>query len=185
MSVLERVGVDEAVRRVQEALGSSASEVRANFEYVDVVTDPSNLVAVMTTLRDAEGLRCRYFSFLSAVDYSEFPVDEGEESRELELLVHVYSPEHVVKVVVHVPLPMAGAAVPSISGVYGGAIWHERECHEMYGIDFEGHPRLVGIYLPEDFEGHPGLKSFKLPTRALVKDWPGAKDPDEAAAGGR
>jgi NADH:ubiquinone oxidoreductase subunit C len=55
----------------------------------------------------------------------------------------------------------------------------------MYGIDFEGHPRLVGLYLPEDFDGHPGLRSFKLPSRSLVKEWPGAKDPDEAAAGGR
>jgi NADH:ubiquinone oxidoreductase subunit C len=55
----------------------------------------------------------------------------------------------------------------------------------MFGIDFEGHPRLVNLYLTEDFEGNPGLKSFKLPARTTVKDWPGAKDPEEAAAGGR
>ena len=48
---------------------------------------------------------------------------------------------------------------------------------------FEGHPRLVGLYLPEDFDGHPGLKSFKLPTRTLVKAWPGAKDPAAASSG--
>ena len=56
--------------------------------------------------------------------------------------------------------------------------------HLEYGIDFEGHPQLVHLYLPEDFEGHPGLKSFKLPGRTTVKPWPGAKDPEEAAAGG-
>jgi NADH:ubiquinone oxidoreductase subunit C len=100
-------------------------------------------------------------------------------------LIHVYSPQYGIQVFVHVPVELSGATVPSISGIYGGAIWHERECHEMFGIDFEGHPRLVGLYLPEDFEGHPGLRSFKLPTRTLVKPWPGAKDPDEAAAGGR
>jgi NADH-quinone oxidoreductase subunit C len=54
----------------------------------------------------------------------------------------------------------------------------------MFGIDFEGHPGLINLYLPEDFDGHPGLRSFKLPSR-FVKDWPGAKDPEEAAGGGR
>lgn len=185
MSLLEKVGVEDALGRVKDALGDKATSVTTNFDSVEVQCERGNLVAVMTTLRDAGGIRCRYFSFLSAVDYSEYPVEDGEQPRELELLVHVYSPEHVLRVTVHVLCELSGAVLPSLSGVYGGAIWHERECAEMYGIDFEGHPRLVGLYLPEDFEGHPGLKSFKLPTRSLVKDWPGAKDPDEAAAGGR
>ena len=184
MTVTERVQGDEAVTRVRNALGELATEVRANAEHVDVWTTPSNYVEVITKLRDAEDLRFRFFTFLSAIDWSEYPVEEGEETRELELLVHLYAPEHATHVSIRVPLPF-GATCPSISDVFGGAIWHERECWEMFGIEFEGHPRLVGLYLPEDFDGHPGLKSFKLPTRTLVKDWPGAKDPDEAAAGGR
>jgi NADH:ubiquinone oxidoreductase subunit C len=186
MPVIEKVSPEEALRRVQDTLGATVS-ARLNFEAVDVTCDRSSLVDVLTTLRDTEGLRCRFFSFLSAVDRSEYPLDEGEQAPEfpLEVLVHVYSPEYVIHCFVHVPVELTGAVVPTITGVYGGAIWHERECHEMYGIDFEGHPRLVGLYLPEDFEGHPGLRSFKLPTRSLVKPWPGAKDPDEAAAGGR
>ena len=182
MAVTERVQGEEAVTRVRDALGSLATEVRQNAEQVDLSTTPESYVEVMTKLRDAEGIRCRFFTFLSAIDWSEYPVEEGEETRELELLVHVYSPEHTTHVTVRVPLAF-GASCPSITGVYGGAIWHERECHEMFGIEFEGHPRLVGLYLPEDFEGHPGLKSFKLPTRTLVKPWPGAKDPEEAAGG--
>lgn len=182
MSIIERVQGEEAVTRVRDALGSLATEVRQNVEQVDLSTTPENYVEVMTKLRDAEGLRCRFFTFLSAIDWSEYPVEEGEETRELELLVHVYSPEHTTHVTVRVPLAF-GATVPSITDVYGGAIWHERECYEMFGIEFEGHPRLVGLYLPEDFEGNPGLKSFKLPTRTLVKPWPGAKDPEEAAGG--
>lgn len=184
MPVVERVQGDAAVERVRSALGELATDVQPNRDHVHVWTTPENYRRVMTTVRDAEGLRCRFFSFLSAIDWSEFPVEEGEETRELELLVHVYSPEHATQVAVRVPLAF-GATVASIADVYGGAIWHERECWEMFGIVFEGHPRLVGLYLPEDFEGHPGLKSFKLPTRTLVKAWPGAKDPDEAAAGGR
>ena len=184
MPVVERVQGDAAVERVRSALGGLATDVRPNLDHVHVWTTPESYPEVMRTLRDADGLRCRFFSFLSAIDWSEYPVEEGEEARELELLVHVYSPEHAMQVAVRVPLAFGGT-VPSITDVYGGAIWHERECWEMFGIAFDGHPRLVGLYLPEDFDGHPGLKSFKLPTRTLVKAWPGAKDPDEAAAGGR
>lgn len=184
MAVVDRVQGEAAVARVRDALGSLAGDVKDNLGHVHVTTTPENYVEVMTKLRDTEGIRCRFFTFLSAIDWSEYPVEEGEETGELELLVHVYSPEHATHVAVRVSLGF-GATCPSISHVYGGAIWHERECWEMFGIVFEGHPRLVGLYLPEDFEGHPGLKSFKLPTRTLVKAWPGAKDPDEAAAGGR
>ena len=184
MSVVEKVQGEAAVARVRDALGDLATEVRDNLGHVHVTTTPENYVEVMTRLRDTDGLRCRFFTFLSAIDWSEYPYEEGEQKKELELLVHVYSPDHATHVSVRVPLSFGGTC-PSISGLYGGAIWHERECWEMFGIEFEGHPHLVKLYLPEDFEGHPLLKSFKLPGRTLVKEWPGAKDPDEAAAGGR
>ena len=46
--------------------------------------------------------------------------------------------------------------------VYAGADWHERECWEMYGIVFDGHPALRHLYLPAEFEGHPLRKDFPL-----------------------
>ena len=180
MPVLERVAAEDALARVQTALGDKASEARINHGSVDLTCSPGDLPVVARTLRDADGVRCRFFTFLSAVDRSEVADDPGG----LEVLLHVYSPDYTIHATVHVPVDADEPRCPSISGVYEGALWHERETHEMYGIDFEGHPRLVNLYLPEDFEGHPGLRSFKLPTR-VVKDWPGAKDPEEAAAGGR
>ena len=49
--------------------------------------------------------------------------------------------------------------------MYAGANWHERETHEMFGIDFAGHTDLRNIYLPTDFEGHPLRKDFPLLAR--------------------
>ena len=184
------VAPDDALNLVRDALGGKASETGLNFGQVEVTCSPENLVEVMTTLRDHEELRCRFFTFLSGVDRSTFgggeedEAKEGETHRGLEILVHVYSPERVFHVNVHVPLPMERAVCPSITGVYAGAHWPERETWEMFGVHFSGHPKLVNLYLPEDFDGHPLLKSFKLPSR-IVKEWPGAKDPEEAAAGGR
>jgi NADH-quinone oxidoreductase subunit C len=178
--VLERVSAEEALSRVQSALGDAVSDATVNHGSVDVTCAPERFVEVVRTLRDAEGIRCRFFTFLSAVDRSEFADNPGG----LEVLCHVYSPELTIHVTIHVPVDAESPRCPSITEIYRGASWHERECYEMYGIDFEGHPRLVNLYLPEDFEGNPGLRSFKLPSR-IVKDWPGAKDPEEAAAGGR
>jgi NADH-quinone oxidoreductase subunit C len=178
--ILERVSAEDALGRVQAALGDKASEAHVNHGAVDLTCAPENIVEVATALRDTDGIRCRFFSFLSGVDRSEVADNPGG----LEVLLHLYSPDFAFHVTVHVPVDADDARCPSITDVFRGALWHERECHEMYGIDFEGHPRLVNLYLPEDFEGRPGLRSFKLPGR-IVKDWPGAKDPEEAAAGGR
>jgi len=79
--------------------------------------------------------------------------------------------------------PHAESWVP----VYPGADWHERECWEMYGIVFDGHPALRHLYLPSGFEGHPLRKDFPLLARE-VKPWPGLVDvepmPEAAGAEG-
>jgi NADH-quinone oxidoreductase subunit C len=186
MPVLERVAPEVALERVTGALGDLATEVRLNFDQVDVICEPRNFPTVMEKVRDAEGIECRFFTFLSGVDRTVFGgPDDKEKHGGLEVLCHVYSPDHAIHVNVHVPVDLERPACPTITGVYVGANWHERECHEMFGIHFEGHPNLVNLYLPEDFEGNPLRKSFRLPARSFVKDWPGAKDPEEAAAGGR
>lgn len=76
-----------------------------------------------------------------------------------------------------------GLPVPSLTRVFGGAAWHERETHEMFGIDFDGFDDGTGLglrplLLPDGFEGTPLRKSFVLAARA-VKPWPGAKEPGE------
>ena len=183
MALAQRVSPDEALERVRAALGDSVTDGRIDFGQVHVVVEPAKLADAARILKEELGFV--FFTFLSAIDWTAF---EGRESEGLELLVHLYAPDSATHVNVRVPLGVPGEkaiSCQSITGVFKGALWHEREMHDMFGIGFEGHPHLVNLYLPEDFEGHPLLKSFQLPSRALVKPWPGAKDPDEAAAGGR
>jgi NADH-quinone oxidoreductase subunit C len=174
------VAPEDALARLEETVWPKIRDAHINHGQLDLTCDPNNLLEVMEVLRDDETLGCRFFTFLSCVDRSEFTGSPGG----LEVLIHVYSPDHVIHANVHVPVDAEAPACPSISPLYAGAVWHEREAHEMFGVVFPGHPNLVNLYLPEDFEGHPLLKSFKLPGRH-VKEWPGAKDPEEAAAGGR
>ena len=183
--VQQRVDHEPARVHLEEEFGNRLSNLHLNFGQLDLTVQPHDLLEVVTFLRDASGFRMRFFTFLSAVDRSEFgPADAEDKPHPLEVLIHLYSPDHRLHANIHVPVDPAHPTCPSITRLFGAANWAERETHEMFGIDFEGHPGLTNLYLPEDFEGHPGLKSFKLPSR-MVKDWPGAKDPEEAAAGGR
>ena len=88
-------------------------------------------------------------------------------------------------VVLKADLPDDDLRIASLVRLYAGANWHERECWEMFGITFDGHPGLRHLYLPGAFEGFPLRKDFPLLAR-LVKPWPGIVDvepmPDDPAA---
>lgn len=65
------------------------------------------------------------------------------------------------RVVVRIRTPRDNPKVPTITEIYTGANWHERETHDFFGIDFVGHPHLIPLLLPEDADFHPLLKDFK------------------------
>ena len=137
---------------------------------VDVA--PSQWVAAVSTARDQLG--CDFFDWLSAVD----ELEQG-----YRIVVHVWSTADKHGVLIRTLLPKDAPTIDSIVGVYAGADWHERETHEMFGIDVAGHPNLAPLLLPTEFEGHPLRKDFILASR-VAKPWPGAKEPGESAADG-
>jgi NADH-quinone oxidoreductase subunit C len=65
------------------------------------------------------------------------------------------------RVVIRTRVDRKNPIVPSITGIYAGANWHERETHDFFGIKFAGHPHLIPLLLPEDADFHPLLKDFK------------------------
>jgi NADH-quinone oxidoreductase subunit C len=65
------------------------------------------------------------------------------------------------RVVLRTRTSRSNPLLPTITGVYSGASWHERETHDFFGIIFEGHPHLIPLLLPEDADFHPLLKDFK------------------------
>jgi len=94
------------------------------------------------------------------------------------VVAHLATPDLRDHLLLRTPVPAGDPALPTATGVYRGAAWHERETHEMFGIGFDGHPRLAPLLLPDGFEGHPLRKDFVLAARA-AKEWPGVKEPGE------
>jgi NADH:ubiquinone oxidoreductase subunit C len=82
-------------------------------------------------------------------------VDTGSELQMIYRLVSLHTGQHLL---LCVGLPRAGARIPSLSAIYGGADWLEREVYDLFGVRFEGHPNLQRILLTDDWEGYPLLK---------------------------
>ncbi len=63
---------------------------------------------------------------------------------------------------IKVPVEEGDARVDTVSGVWGTANWHERECWDLMGIEFRNHPDLRRILMPDEYEGHPLRKDFPV-----------------------
>ncbi len=138
--------------------------------YGDVTVDvpAARWVEAVTAARDELGLT--FFDWLSAVD---------ELAGGFSVVCHLADPVGPAHLLVRTRVPAAEPALATVTGVFRGASWHERETFEMFGIDFVGHPALLPLLLPAGFEGRPLRKDFVLAARA-AKAWPGGKEPGEA-----
>ena len=100
-----------------------------------------------------ETLGCRFFSFMSASDWKEAG---------LEVVAKVDNTTTNLSLIVKSKLGPGVTRCASLVPVYRGADWMERECYDMFGITFEGHPDLTRILMPDDWEGHPLRKDFGI-----------------------
>ena len=100
-------------------------------------------------------LKCRFFSFSSAVDWKE---------KGLEMVARIENLDDGVAVMMKTRLGPGVSACASLTPIYRGANWMERECYDMFGVHFEGHPDLRRILLGDDWVGHPLLKSYAVDT---------------------
>ena len=159
---------------VAEAVGG---EAEINFDSIKVRVASEAWVRTHTIARD--DLDLVFFSWLSAIDWANEVAagdplnDEIEEH--IELLTAVSDVTDGQLVVFSTKLDSTSPTVASLTDTYAGADWHEREAFEMFGIDFEGHPNLSHLYLPDAFVGNPLRKSYPLLSRE-VKPWPGKVD---------
>ena len=185
--------------RFEAALGEAALESVANFgvPVVRVRRDSWRRAAeICRTDLDLD-----YLSYIAGIDWMPAPKEGGDEAGgdtsspvqptettygvagsegRFQVFAHVQSVRRHTALTLKVDIADAtpeggGMLAESWVPVYPGADWHERECWEMFGITFEGHPAIRHLYLPDQFEGHPLRKDFPLLAR-VVKPWPGLVD---------
>ncbi len=117
--------------------------------HLDVVVLPGQVVAAATLL-DQHGFT---IDTVTGVDWI------AEE--QMEVVYDFFHTETAFRVVVRSRVPRGAPEMPTISEVFPGANWHERETHDFFGIRFLGHPNLTPFLLPEDADYHPLRKDFQ------------------------
>jgi NADH-quinone oxidoreductase subunit C len=151
-----RATIDLAAARdaIAARLGDRA-RVSTLHDMVVIDVDAAKLVEVATVVRDDPSTRCDLYAVNAGVDTG----------TELRSVTFVRGIETHVFVMLRTPCDPTEPHVPSLSSVWVGANWCERETYDMFGIIFDDHPDLRRIFLEESFPGHPMRKSF-LPPRS-------------------
>ncbi|MBI4218620.1 MAG: NADH-quinone oxidoreductase subunit C [Chloroflexi bacterium] len=138
--------------RVLESFGPA---IGADIDEVTCKVPRDSVRDACQVLKSDPRMAFDYLRLLTVVDYL-------EASHELEVVYHLYSLPVRHKMVLKARVPEADPWIPSVTSVWRGANWYEREMRDLFGVDFRGHPDLRRLILPDDFEGHPGRKSYPL-----------------------
>ena len=129
--------------------GPKLTDYKTKGYHLDVELAPDKVVAAVEILN-----RENFFiESITGVDW----IDD----QQLEAVYDFNHFDELCRVVIRTRTDRSNPAIPTISHIYQGANWHERETHDFFGIKFTGHPNLEPLLLPEDADFHPLLKDFK------------------------
>ena len=147
--------IEKVVHALRERLGDAFEGVSEFRDDVIVTVGRDAIVDAATFLRDNE--ECP-FPLCEDV----FSIDAYTRTKRFEVNYHFFSITQKVRIHLKVRVDEDAAVVPSITGVYPGAGWYEREAYDMVGVEFSGHPDLRRMYMPEEFEYYPLRKDYPL-----------------------
>lgn len=129
--------------------GPRETDYKAVGYHLDVSLPPDKIVAAAEILN-------RESFFIEAITGVDW-LDENQ----MEVVYDFNHFDELCRVVIRSRLDRTNPEIPTISHIYQGADWHERETHDFFGIKFTGHPNLIPLLLPEDADFHPLRKDFK------------------------
>ncbi len=144
---------------VAKALGSSLLSADLAYGELTLKVAAEDIVSALTTLRDDPETRFVNFIDVCGVDWPARP-------KRFDVVYHLLSPYKNTRVRVKVEADDI-TPVPSVTGVFPGALWFEREAYDLYGVLFSGHPDLRRLLTDYGFDGHPLRKDF--PTTGFVE----------------
>lgn len=145
-------------RALEEARPGAVTEVLSSRGELILRVERASLVELCRFLREDREWNFDFLAALSGVDWI------GRSPR-FEVVYQLRSLPRNLRVSLKVAVPDDTLTVPSVTGVWKGADWLEREVYDLYGIIFEEHPNLRRIMMPDDWEGHPYRKDFPLEGR--------------------
>ena len=133
-----------------EVLKDLAPQAGALNDIPQISVDKSHTLEACRLIKDDPRIAAQMLLCLACVDYSEY--------FQMVYILQSLEPERTL--VLRTDVPYSDATVPSVTSVWRAADWYEREAHDLFGVDFDGHPDMSPLLLYEGFEGFPGRKEF-------------------------
>jgi NADH-quinone oxidoreductase subunit C/D len=155
-----------AARVLSEALGDNVLSIEDFRGDLAITVERKTWVEAVRLLRDHPELGYELFLDLCGVDF----LDREDRPERFEVVLHLYSVSHKHHVRLKTPVPESDPKVDTITDVFRGASWFEREAWDLYGIVFEGHPKLIRLLTHDSFVGHPLRKDYPTARRFVLKD---------------
>jgi NADH-quinone oxidoreductase subunit C len=150
----------QVAEKISGQFGSAGVTAAIEDESVRVVAPRSVITQVLRFVKGEADIAGTYLRNLTAVDWTD----------RFEIIYHIKSMRWGHKIEVRTEAPRTHPIVPSAVGVWLAADWQEREVYDLFGVEFEGHPRLSRILLADDWEGHPLRKDY--PIQGPLKEEP-------------
>ncbi len=152
----DATGLELVAQRVRDNVADDAV-VETDFSHgrATLEVKPSAVHDVLSWLRDRDD---EPYGFLSSVHGCDYLPDEPRLGVHYQLL----SMERAERLGVKTRVSVEEPRVPSVTDIFPTANFHEREVYDFFGVEFEGHPDLRRILMPEDYVGHPQRRDFPM-----------------------
>jgi NADH-quinone oxidoreductase subunit C len=152
---LEQMKGHPAVARLLEWDPGAVTEVKFDRGETTIVVARESIREACALLRDYSEYPFNYLSDITCVDW--YPAEPR-----FEVVYHLLSIPKKERLRLKVRLDSASPAVESLTAVWPGANYFEREVFDLFGVRFTGHPYLVRLLMPEDWQGHPLRKDYPV-----------------------
>ena len=174
MITYQKENLSKVAAQIEGTFGERLLGKEEKTQYIQFSVKAGDAKALLRFLKESPDLGFTYFIDSCGVDYLKYPKPMPER---FAVVTTLLSPTLGVKVQVRAFVPAASsngsaARIDSNTDLFNGANWTEREIHDLYGIDFTGHPDLKRILMPDDYEGHPLRKDYPLRGRGERGSFP-------------
>ena len=153
---MSNVTQETVLTRLQEQFGSAIISNEMLFDVLTLEIAPEKAHDIIAWLKQDGVLKMSFLTLLGAVHY---PNDKG---REICMTYHLHALVHNVRLRLKAYLPIENPSIQSITDIYVGANWQERETFDFFGVNFVGHPNLTRILNEDSMDYHPMRKEYHL-----------------------
>jgi NADH-quinone oxidoreductase subunit C len=141
---------------LQVQLGSKIITSEVLYDTLVIEISPSEAFGVIELLKNDATLSFNFLTLIGAVHYPE------EKGRELCVVYHLHSWKNAIRLRIKCYLSQDNPGIKSLTPLFDGANWQERETFDFFGIQFEGHPNMTRILNMDEMDYHPMLKQYHL-----------------------